>query len=300
MPADPGDFLDPVAVARLGRLELVARTLVEGFIKGLHFSDSKGSSTEFSEHRPYVPGDDIRRIDWRAFGKTDRFYLKEYEDETNVRATLFVDASGSMAFQSGEISKFRYATCLAAALGYLLLGQRDAVGLVLAGEDIERHVPPKATPQHLRGIFGAIEAAIPRGKTRLAECIHKLAGRLRARSLVVILSDFIDDPKAVLRSIAHLRHRGCDALLFHVLDPAEEEFPLTRWTVFRDAENPSIRRRLDARQVRQIYRENLSEHLETLRRGCAAAGVDYSLMNTKRPFELALATCLDARERRER
>ena len=300
MALDVRDYLDPVAAARLGHLELVARTLVEGFIKGLHFSAAKGSSIEFAAHRPYVPGDEIRHIDWKTFARSDRFFLKEYEDETNVRAALVVDTSGSMGFGSGELPKFRYACCLAAALGYLLLGQRDAVGLVLAGSGIERYVPPKSTPQHLRGIFAALEAAHPRGETNLAGCLDKLAERLPRRSFAIVLSDCIDDPRAVLRSIAHLRHRHSEVILFHILDPAEEEFPFTGWTVFRDVENPAVRVRLDARQVREIYRENLASHLEILRKGCAAAGVDYSLMSTKKPFELSLATYLDARERRER
>jgi uncharacterized protein (DUF58 family) len=293
-------YLDPAAVARLGTLEIIARTLVEGFIKGLHFSAAKGSSIEFAEHRPYVPGDEIRHVDWRAFGKTDRFYLKQYEDETNVRALLFLDASGSMAFSSGAISKLRYATCLGAALGYLLLGQRDAVGLAVAGSSVRRYVPPKATPQHLRGMFSILDGTAAEGKTHLPDAIHRIAGRLHSRSFVIILSDLLDDPRGVLRSLAHLRHRRSEVLLFHILDPAEEEFPFTNWTVFRDSEDPDSRLRLDARQVAQIYRENLTEHLEVLRKGCAALGVDYALVNTRKPFEIALATYLDARERRER
>lgn len=294
------DYLDPAAVARLGKLEIVARTLVEGFIKGLHFSAAKGSSIEFAEHRPYVPGDEIRLVDWRAFGKTDRFYLKEYEDETNLRAVLFVDASGSMGFRSGEVSKLRYASCLAAALGYLLLGQRDAVGLAVAGSSVRRYVPPKATPQHLRGIFAILEATQAEGKTSLPDCLHRIAGRIHSRSFVVVLSDLLDDPRAVLKSLAHLRHRRTEVLLFHILDPAEEEFPFTNWTVFQDSEDRSSRLRLDARQVAEIYRENLAEHLEVLRKGCVALGVEYARVNTRTPFEISLATYLDARERRAR
>jgi len=300
MAHDTPDLLDPAAVARLGRLELVARNLMEGFIKGLHFSASKGSSIEFAEQRPYVPGDEIRHIDWRTYGRSDRFYLKEYEDETNVRATIVLDTSGSMAFQSRDVSKFRYAVCLSAALGHLLVRQKDAVGLVLAGAAIHRYVPPKATPQHLRGIFQALEAASPSGETRLADAIHRLAGRLKSRGFVLIISDFIEDPRALLLSIAHLRHRHSEAVLFHIMDPAEEDFPFTNWTVFRDAENPSVRLRLDGRQVRQIYRENLEQHLEVLRKGCTAAGIDYHRTSTTMPFEISLATYLHARERRER
>ncbi len=294
------DLLDPAAVARLGRLELVARTLVDGFLKGLHFSASKGSSPEFAEHRPYVPGDEIRRLDWRTFGRTDRFYLKEYDDETNVRGTIVVDCSGSMAFGSSGLSKFRYAACLAAALGLLLVRQRDSVGLVLAGAGILRHLPPKATPQHLRGILATLEATSPSGETALAACLHRLAGRLRSRSLVLVISDFLDDPDAIVGSLAHLRHRESDGILFHVLDPAEEEFPFTGWTVFRDIERPGSRFRIDSRQVRELYAENLARHVETLRKGCHAAEVDYERAGTKAPFEVSLARYLDARRRRQR
>ena len=296
--AEIRDFLDPIAVARLDSLEIVARTLVEGFLKGLHFSPAKGSSTEFAEHRPYVPGDEVRRVDWRAFGKTDRFYLKEYEDETNVRGTLFVDSSASMGFQSGEVSKLRYAVCLAAATGHLLLGQRDAVGLALGGSTLKKYIPPKATPQHLKGIFSTLSDARAGGETHLADSIRRMAARLHSRSLAVIISDFLDDPREVIASVAHLRHLHSDAILFHVLDPAERQFPFNNWTVFRDSEDPSASLRVDARQIREIYKENLDEHIEILSKGCAALGVDYSLIDTRQPFEVALSAYLDARARR--
>jgi uncharacterized protein (DUF58 family) len=293
-------LLDPASVARLGTLEVAARFLVEGFIKGLHFSARKGSSIEFAEHRAYVPGDEVRRIDWRTFGKTDRFYLKEYEDETNLRATLVVDASASMGFGTAGISKLRYAELLAAALGYLLLGQRDAVGLALVDGSVRRYVPPRATPEHLAGVFRALDGASAAGTTRLADCLHRLAGRLRRRSFVCVISDFLDDPRAVLKSLANLRHRGAEVILFHILDPAEEEFPFTNWTVFEDSEDRSSRIRIDARQVRETYLENLAEHVRILRTGSLALGVDCARLSTKTPFEEALAAYLEARARRRR
>jgi len=270
---------------------------VEGFLKGLHFSARRGSSTEFIEHRAYAPGDEIRRIDWRTFGRTDRYFLKEYEDETNLRATLVLDASGSMGYASAGITKLRYATLLAGALGYLLLAQRDAVGLAIVGASLRRYIPPKATPRHLAGIFSALESVAPEGETRLAECIHGVAGLARRRSFIIIISDFLDEPASVLESIAHLR-RGSEALLLHVMDPAEEEFPFTGWTVFRDAERPGAKARLDARQMRDIYLENLAEHLSALRTGATALGADHAVVSTRRPFDDALAAYLDARARR--
>lgn len=300
MDPELGGFLDPAAVARLGSLEVAARSLVEGFLKGIHLSSRKGSSAEFAEHRPYVPGDETRRIDWRTFGKTDRFYLKEYDDETNLRAVLVLDASGSMAFGSRGLAKSRYAALTAAALGYLLLGQRDAIGLAVAGEGPIRYLPPKATAQHLAGLLTAMEGLAPRGAANVAGAIHEVAGRLRARSLAIVLSDFLEDPAAVLRSVAHLKHRGSEALLFHVLDPAEEEFPFTGWTVFQDSEDRASRLRLDARQVRELYLANLNEHLRILRTGAAALGAEHVVLRTRAPFETALAAYLSARARRRR
>ncbi len=290
------EHLDPHTVARLESLELVARTLVQGFLKGLHLSASKGSSIEFAEHRPYVPGDDIRRIDWRTFGRTDRYYLKEYDDETNVRATLFLDASASMAFRSGEVSKLRYSVCLAAALGYLLFCQRDAVGLVVGGATIRKELHPRATARQLKGIFANLESTTGEGETRLGECLHLLAERIHPRSLVIVLSDFLDDPRSTLRGAAHLRHRGAEVLLFQILDPAEEDFPFTNWTLFVDSESPGRRVRVDARQLREIYLENLSDHIENLRKGATALEADYMLLNTGKPFEVALARYLDLRQ----
>ena len=292
-----GEVLHPAAVARLGRLEIVARTLVEGFLKGLHFSPAKGSSTEFAEHRPYAWGDEVRSIDWRTFARTERYYLKEYEDETNVRATLVLDASASMAFPVGELTKFRYAVCLLAALGYLLLKQRDAVGLALVDSGVRKLIPPKATAQHLGGVFKALEETEPEGSTSLAATLHQLASRAVSRGLVVVVSDFLEDPHEVLRSISHLRHRGCEVLVFHVVAPEEETFPFTNWTIFRDPENAATRLRLDARQIREIYLNNLRAHLQVLKQGCRAAGVDYAVVKTDAPFEVSLATFLDKRRR---
>jgi uncharacterized protein (DUF58 family) len=292
--------LDPGVVARLGSLEFIAREIVMGFLKGLHFSAGKGSSIEFHSYRPYVPGDEVRRLDWRTFGKTDRFYLKEYHDETNLRVTLVLDASASMGFGSAGLTKLRYASCLAAALGFLFHSQRDAVGLAVVDSRVRQLVPPKATARHLSGLFALLEGAEARGPTRLAGAIHSLAERLPRGGAVVVLSDFLDDPRAVITSLEHLRHREAEVLAFHLLDPAEESFPFQRWTIFRDSEDPTVAVRLDARQVRGLYEENLAAHLANLRQGCRAAGIDYALVRTAEPFAEALARCLEARARRRR
>ena len=293
-------ILDPAVVARLGRLEVIARTLVEGFIKGLHLSPSKGSSTEFAEHRPYSPGDEIRRIDWRTFARTDRHYLKEYDDETNVRAILVVDKSKSTAFPEDGLTKFRYAVCTAAALGYLVLRQRDGVGLAMVSDRVERFLPPKATAQHLSGIFKTLEEESPSGTTGIGRALTQIAARTTSRSLVILISDFLDEPHEILKGLSELRHRGCEVLVLHTIDPTEETFPFTNWTVFRDPEDAAVSLRMDARQVVEIYQDTLRAHLELLKKGCAAAAVDYSLVRTDTPFEDSLATYLETRSRRKR
>lgn len=290
-------FLDPGTVARLDRLQVVARTLVEGFLRGLHLSPAKGSSVEFAEHRAYVPGDEIRHIDWRTFAKTDRYYLKQYDDETNLRGTLVLDASASMAFSSAGVAKLRYASCLAAALGYILLGQRDAVGLTVVDSTLRRYVRPKATAEHLAGIFTAMEETRAHGKTALGKVLDRLAERAHGRSLCLLLSDLLDEPQEILKGLAHFRYRRSEVIVFHILDPAEVELPFTSWMRFRDPENPEVTMRLDARRVRDIYRENLREHCDQLRRGCTAAGIDYVLVETREPFELPLARYLDTRSK---
>ncbi len=294
------ELLDPRALARMGHLELVARTVVEGFLRGLHRSPFKGSSVEFAEHRPYVPGDEIAHIDWRTYAKTDRYYLKEYEDETNLRATLILDGSASMGFGSAGITKFRYAQCLAAALGFLAVGQLDAVGLAVFDKEVRRYVPPKASPVHLGGIFSELERAEPGGETDLGRVFRATADRVKRRGLAVVISDLLDDPRTILKGLARFRHRHCEVLVFHVVDPAELEFPFTNWTVFRDPEQPGRKIRLDARQIRIAYKKNLEAHLVQLRKGCGSTNIDYCLLETSTPFDRALVQYLANRWQRGR
>jgi len=296
----PRDLLDPRALARIDRLEIAARTIVEGFLRGLHRSAAKGSSVEFADHRPYVAGDEIAHIDWRAWAKTDRLYLKEYEDETNLRATIILDASASMGFGSAGVTKLRYAQCLAAAIGFLLVRELDAVGLAVFDSGLRRHVPPKAGAAHLGGIFGELERAAPGGETDLGRVLAAAADSMKRRGLAILLSDLLDDPRAILRGLARFAHRGCEAIVFHVIDPAELEFPFTGRAVFRDPERPGGRTPLDAGAIRPVYRKNLEAHLEALRKGCGSGNIDYSLLDTRTPFDAALARCLESRKRRRR
>ncbi len=291
-------LLDPQKISRLGHLELVARQVVEGFLRGLHRSPFKGSSVEFAEYRPYVPGDETAHLDWRAYGKTDRLYLKEYEDETNLRTMLMVDASQSMAFGSLETSKFRYASCLAASLGLLMIHQLDAVGLITFSDGIGRLVPPKRSMVHFQGLLGELEKTSPGGETRLGSVLRKAAEAIRRRGLVVLFSDLFSDPRDLLHGLARLKAQGSEVLVFQIVDPMEREFPFSRWTHFRDAENPARRLKVDARWVREVYLKNLNAHLELLRQGCHSMSIDYQLIDTRTPFDTALANYLATRRKR--
>lgn len=298
---DPSSrLLDPRDVSRLGRLDLIARSVVEGFLRGLHRSRFRGSSVEFAEHRPYAPGDDLAHLDWRAFGKTDRLYLKDYEDETNLRATILLDASASMGFPAGGFSKFRYGCCLAASLGVLMIRQQDAVGLTTFDSDLGRIIPPKSSRHHLDGILTELDAAVPEAKTKLGEVLKKAAEMVKGRGLVILISDLLDEPDEILRGLSRLRFRDSDVLVFHLVDRSELEFPFHSWTSFQDIEDPSLRLKLDARWVREDYLRNLGEHFRRLREGCRAARMDYERIDTRTPFDVALVRYLGRRRHRPR
>src|SRR5436305_7083461 len=227
---------DPTSLAKYGHLALIARTLVEGFLTGVHKSPYKGFSVEFAEHRQYYPGDEIRHIDWRAYGKTDRYYIKEYEEETNLRAHLLVDASGSMGYRGSGPSKFEYAQYIAASLAYLMLHQLDAVGLVTHDTKVRQLIKPRANSKHLLRLIGALEETRPGGETSVAPLWHQLAGQLNRRGLVVILSDCFDQLGPLLHALRHFRHQRHEVLLFHILAPDEIEFPFRKMTQFRNLE----------------------------------------------------------------
>ena len=234
-------FLDTTALSRLAAIPLFARKAMQGSVSGRHTSAQRGSSVEFAEYRRYVPGDDLRRLDWRAYGRTDRYFVKEFEADTNLRCCLVVDTSGSMDYGSGGTTKIEYARRLAAALGHLSLIQGDAVGLSLVADGLVRNIPPRRNPAHLSGIFDALEAAKPAGKTRLGPILHELAETVRQRALVVILSDFFVEPSILRECFQHLRFRKHDVAAFHLLDPQEIGFDFRRPTRFLDMEGgPSI------------------------------------------------------------
>jgi uncharacterized protein (DUF58 family) len=298
MPSSSTIHFDPTSLARYGRLALVARGLVEGFLTGAHKSPYKGYSVEFAEHRQYYPGDEIRHIDWRAFGKTDRYYIKEYEEETNLRAHLLVDASGSMAYQGKHQSKFEYAQYVAASLAYLMLHQRDAVGLATHDTQVRRLIPPKATSKHLLQVLTALEQTQPGGETSLAPLWHQLAAQFNRRGMVVILSDCFDQVGPLLKALQHFRYQRHEVLLFHILAPEEIEFPFTKWTQFRNLEVPGHRLLVDPGWLRKEYRQNFSKFCTELRESAGKAMVDYHLMRTDQPVDRALGIYLSRRQAR--
>ncbi len=291
-------YLDPETISRLSRLDLVARLVVEGFITGLHRSPYHGFSVEFSEHRPYMPGDPLRDLDWKAFGKTERLYVKQYEEETNLKAYMLLDVSGSMGFQSGgPLSKFRYASCLAAALTYLMLRQRDAVGLMLFRERIESYVPPRSVQSHLQVLLREISQARPSADTRMAPAFHDLAERISRRGLIVIFSDLLDDPEEVLAGLRHFRHRGHEVIVFHVLDPRERDLDFRGETRFYDLEDPEQTITTQPRHIQPEYREMMDSLIRTYRYHCAEGQIDYVLLDSATSFDVALSRYLVRRKR---
>src|SRR5229473_1086792 len=299
MPAPIISF-DPTALSKYGRLAFVARNLVEGFLTGVHKSPYKGFSVEFAEHRQYYPGDEIRHIDWRAFGKTDRYYIKEYEEETNLRAHLLVDASGSMKFQGGNHpSKFQYAQYLAASLAYLMLHQRDAVGMATHDTKLRQLIPPKANSKHLLRLIQTLEKTVPGGETSLAPLWHQLAERFSRRGLIVILSDCFDAIGPLMKALGHFRHQKHEILLFHILAPEEIEFPYKKWTQFRNLEVMGHKLLVDPQRLRKEYLKNFQDFCRQLRRQAGQMMIDYHLLRTDEPVEKALGVYLTKRQRQK-
>jgi len=291
-------LLDPELLARLAALKLRARAVAEGVLTGLHRSPHHGQSVEFAEHKEYAPGDEIRHIDWKAWGKTDKYYVKRYEQETNLRAWLVVDASGSMGYRGpgAPHAKLEHAVALAAAVAYLLVRQQDAVGLVAVGPRVVRTVAPRAAASHLGALLEALAGLEAHGPTRLAAAVDHLVETSPRRAQVVVVSDLMDPEAQVVRRLARLRRRRHEVALFHVLDPAELEFPFEDPTLFLSMEDE---RRVEARgrEVRRGYLEVLGRWLDDVRREAQEADLDYALCRTDRPLEEVLVPWLARRER---
>ncbi|MDZ4746795.1 MAG: DUF58 domain-containing protein [bacterium] len=290
-------YLDPDVVARLGSMELRARLVVEGFITGLHRSPFHGFSAEFSEHRQYRPGDELKHIDWRIYGRSDRFYVKQYEDETNLRCVIAVDASASMNYASdGHITKFRYASYLAAALSYLVLHQRDAAGLALYNTDIMSYLPPRSKMSYVREILRTLETAQPRSETSTANALHRLAERLTRRGLVIIISDMFDEPASIIEALRHFRHDSHDVLVMHVMDPREVDFAFPSAAVFKDMET-GLELTTQPVQLQRSYQAAVEQFSTDIKRACHSLNIDYARITTDKPFDAALREYLISRRR---
>ncbi len=292
-------FLDPAVIARLGSMELKARTVVEGFLSGLHRSPYRGFSVEFAEYRQYLPGDDLSTLDWKVYARSDRHYVKKFEEETNLECHLLLDVSASMAYRGGAaMSKIEYGSVLAASLAYLANRQRDAAGLIQFDEKIIARLPASARAGHLHAILLALERIAPGSRSDLGRPLHQLADALGKRSLAVLISDLLDDPERVVQGLKHLRFRGTDVIVFQVLDPHELRFPFTAASRFTDVESAEEVTAEPAR-VREGYlgaMADLRAHYEKELRG---AGIDFLTLDTAKPLDFALLAYLDARSRRK-
>ncbi len=294
-------YLDPQVLARISGLEMRARMVVEGFISGMHHSPFRGFSVEFSEHRKYSQGDDLRHLDWRVLGRTDKHYVKQYEQETNLQLMLVVDSSESMSYRSPDapLTKREYATCVAAAIAYLALRQTDAVGLAAFDAHVARVVRASNNPGQWKTVVRELEAAIPTPATNIRRALDEIAEKLRHRHLVVIISDFFDDPREILTGLKHLRHHRHEPIVLHVMDPAELDFPFSEPTRFEGLERTG-QLVTQPRIIRQRYLKELQDHLDELRRGCVENRVDYQLFSTREPLDKALSGFLAGRESRLR
>jgi uncharacterized protein (DUF58 family) len=293
--ADPTEFLDPKALSKFSALDLVARLVVEGFVSGLHKSPYHGFSVEFAEHRQYVPGDELRRLDWKVFARSDRFYIKQYEEETNLRAYLLLDASGSMRYSSDSVSKLRYGQCLSAALAYLMLQQQDSVGLVTFDREVRSYLPPRSAPTHLKAIMQRLTETGAEQETKLSNIFHELAERIRRRGLIIVISDLFDDPKDLMAGLSHFRHKKHEVIVFHVLDPYEKTFPFRNWTMFRNLERGGHQILTEPQRVRRAYLEAFSSFCREVRRGCFQRRIDYVELDTSTPYDVSLSRYLAKR-----
>ena len=296
--ATPEQYLRPDVIRQVARLDLRAKFIVEGFLAGLHASPYHGFSVEFSEHRKYVPGDDLKDLDWNIYAKTDKYYIKKFEAETNVTAYLVMDLSGSMAYtHRQELTKFDYAVCLAEALGYLMIHQQDPVGLVTFDTRIQACLPPRSKRTQLATMLAVLANLRPSGRTDVAGCLHQLAAMIRNRSLVLLFSDLLTDPAPVLESLHHLRHRGNEIILFHILDEAEVHFPFDGVIEFEDVEEHD-KLTLDARGMREDYLQAVGEFRRRYQAECAKANIDFVPMDTSVSFDKALMEYLLQRQKR--
>jgi uncharacterized protein (DUF58 family) len=289
-------YFDPEGLSRVGNMELVARQVVEGFLTGRHRSPYHGFSVEYLDHRAYSPGDDIRALDWKLLARTDKYHVKLFEDETNLRAYILLDCSASMTFKSGGLSKLEYGSYLAAALSHLMLHQNDAVGLVLFDDEVRHYLTPRARPTQFRLILESLENPPVHGDTNVGAILHEVAERIKRRGLVIVISDLIDDEAKIANGLQHFRHNRHEVVVFQVMDDAELTFPYDRITRFKDIEGAG-RVVTNPNSLRARYLARINAFTDTVKAACFERGISYNLVNTKQPYDMFLASYLEKRSR---
>lgn len=293
----PSALLDPRALAKIARMELVARQVMDGFVQGMHRSPHVGFALDFAQHRAYVPGDDVKRIDWRAYAKADRYYIKQYEVTTNLRATMVLDASGSMAYRGTQdaMSKFRYGQFLATCLSYLVLRQQDAAGLVTFDNQVRDYIPARSAPSHLMTITSALDKTQAGNESAIAPLLHQVAERVQRRGMVIVISDFFDQAEPLIEAFHHLKHKRHEVVLLQVMAHDELTFPFRKFSEFEDLERAGERLRLDPAVMRAQYLENVAAHLKAVREGANKLAISHELLDTSEPFDQALLGVLARR-----
>ena len=291
-----GHILTPDIISRLNNLSLKARFVVEGFIVGLHKSPYHGFSVEFSEHRAYGAGDEIRHVDWKLWGKTDRYFIKQFEEETNLKSYLLIDQSLSMTYKSGNVTKLEYAQILAASLGYLMLKQQDAVGLTLFDDEIRVNIPARSKRSHLNIILSKMQNIKPGPETTIAPVLHKTAEAIKKRGLIILISDLFDDPDEILSGLQHFRYKGHEVVVFHVLDPRELTLDFTQRTRFRDMESGE-EIITDPWHIQSDYQKSMEQFCDYIKSNCRQKNIDYVQLSTDFPLDMALSEYLIKRKR---
>ena len=295
--ASISELLQPEELQSIANLQLMAKQAVEGAISGHHRSPHKGFSVEFAQHREYVQGDEIRRVDWKVFAKTDRYYIREYEEETNLRATLLVDCSGSMAYGSeGNHTKCQYALRLAACIAHIIMKQRDSIGMITFDTKVRSFIPPRSSTRHLRVLYDEMVKTQPGGETDLSKVFHEIVPRLKKRGMIFILSDCFTDVRELLASLAHFRHASHEVLLFHIMDKDEVEFPFDTWTRFENLEQANHFRMVDPASFRAAYLDNLKKFRDELKTGCQRHRIELVPMFTYEPLTDVLSRFLNQRQ----
>lgn len=295
--SDYRKYLDPSIVSKLKSLELKARLVVEGFIVGLHKSPYHGFSVEFSQHRSYMQGDPIKNIDWNVYAKSEKYYIKQYEEETNLISHVILDVSKSMDYNSeGAITKLEYGKLLASSLIYLMLQQQDSVGLALYSDKIESYLRPKSSRVYLKTLLGSISSIQPSSKTETAESLNSIADKIKKRGLVVIISDFFDDADEILNAVKHFYYKKNEVILFQILDPIEKSFAFDKDSIFVDKET-NEEMTTQPYQIQKAYQQAMSDFLKKLKNGSLGYGIEYNLLDTTTPFDKALLSYFKKRSR---